>query len=398
MKSFGFKILNVLNSQNWQTLDVSENIPFVRQPICPADKIPLKTICTLVGNGGKKSLKIGSCSVCGYLGHIDIPSKEWMSDFYQQRWNIAKFADINKTVELIRNRLGVYTDKKKQILNFIEKLPIDKSRYICEIGCGQGGGLKQIKELGFQKTMGVESSTHLAEIARQAYGLDVITSDFEDGNGQKQLRQLAPFSLIYFSHVLEHMRDPLKTIDLISKLQKIGDYLVIQVPNVIGGSSISCLMFLPHFHTFSRQCLKKLLNNYNYEIVDESLTNDGEINFIAQKVKLVSLERTAEKKDYFNESLLKFINFFGFKNNYGNGIRRFWWLRRKDIGGYASFYGNGFLEKIHWRILSKMIFFKYGDPYYPKSALIDNIDNQYFSYEESPLEIHFEGNIKLFYK
>jgi len=389
----GFKIERVLELQRWKVLEVDSTIPLAIQPSCPSDATSLKTICTLVGKRGRHKLRIGCCPACGYVGYIDRPTKDWIARFYLETWDSARSQQVMKKAKklqeaFLKGNLG----KEREVIPLLKKLNLDKERYICEIGCGYGKTLKQIERLGFTKLIGVENSRHRAEVARQAYNLKVLTSPFEDDSVQSTLKKVAPLSLVFAYHTLEHTYNPAKVIQLVAGLQEEGDYLIISVPNVKGEVSMAVLASLSHLHSFSRMSLKRLLHKNNYLILDDSLSTNMSINLLAQKIASSDTNRIV-KEDYYDKTVEKFIRGLGLAGIYSSAPRRLWWFHKEDVGGQLKFYQNKLLERLHWRVVAKLNKYRA-----PNSLLINSLATRYTSYQESSLEIQFKGNVKLFYK
>ncbi|TSC96838.1 MAG: hypothetical protein Athens101426_78 [Parcubacteria group bacterium Athens1014_26] len=373
-ENLGFKIVKFLETRNWNTLKIDSGVPIILRLKCPGDDSFLKTICTLIGDKGKQKLRIGICPSCGYLAHMDCPDPKWLSNFYSTSWN--KLKDAGRAVQVLRKSFasGDFARKDEPIINLVKKILIDKSRYICEIGCGQGFLLKRLERLGFVNSVGVE-------------------------NFQSELKKMAPFSLIYCRHVLEHVYNPAEFVKLVSGLQSQGDYFMISVPNLEGAISMACLLYLPHLQYFSKNALQKILENNGYKIIDDSLTNNNEINLVVQRVALRQ-EKLSEnyKVDYFSKIMEKFVKGLGFTKKHYSSVRRLWWHRRMDKGGQASFFRNELVDKIYWRIFSKIIMHKDKTKYPLKSALISNLVSPSIYQRDSSIEIWFENDVEFLYK
>ena len=136
-----------------------------------------------------------------------------------------------------------------------------KEKFLCDLGCGYGGQLKVLRECGFNKIIGCEASPLRAEVARRAFGLNVLDGTFGDPSVQTTLRELAPLGLIYANNVLEHVYNPAEVIRLCAGLQEEGDKLVIAVPNQIGEPTWCVLLYFLHLNA---AILCKFLRFRNY--------------------------------------------------------------------------------------------------------------------------------------
>ena len=98
---------------------------------------------------------------------------------------------------------------------------------LLDIGCANGSFLLRMTGLGWSVT-GIEVDPVAAAHARDA-GLDVHQCSIED-------HQLAPasFDAITFSHVLEHLHDPVGAIRECARLLRPGGTLWVGVPNLDG--------------------------------------------------------------------------------------------------------------------------------------------------------------------
>ncbi len=411
---YGFKIKKFLDLADWKVLEIDNSIDFSVSKNCPADNIPLKVLATLVSGDGSKKIRVGACSVCGYAGYIDRPSKNWFGKFYLETWDEAgargALGDANRRREdYLKNGWG--KKAKKEMVKFAEKYGFDKERYVLDVGCGYGANLKYLEEVGFKNLLGVETSRHRAVVAEKAYDLKVLVGPFEDSVMQAELKRHAPYGLIFSHHVLEHTYNPREIIAAAADLQKEGDFLIISLPNGLGEPSMVTLGFLPHLHAFRAQTLKNILLRHNYDLLDHSMTNNQALYVVARKLG-GRLTKNSGAENKFPAVLEKFKKCLGLGEYYNFSLRRLWWYRRFDVGGQSSYWGDNFLEKIHFAILSSFNRYRLkkalrgevlkdefrNKHFIMQSAIVESLQKRFTSYSESPIEIQYEGNIKLFYK
>ena len=415
-KALGFKIKELIELQDWKVMEVGADVPLEKWINCPGGCGELRTISTIVGNGGKQKIRVGCCGKCGYVGYIDRPTEAWINKFYSDVWDNSTAQNIDSAVlkfkeRAARNNFG----RKTEIPLLVEKIKnnIDKDRYICEIGCGFGHNLRQLELKGFTKIVGLEASIHRAEIAKRVYNFNIFTAPFQDSSLQNELKKKAPFSLVFAYHVLEHTYDPGHVVDLISNMQNPGDYIIFSVPNVEGEVSMATLMFLPHLHAFSPLTMERMLNKFGYEVVDRSLTGDRLINFVARKnsTGLKADKAHEASRDYYEKRLAKFSRSLDLDKDGSSRDRRFWWFRKFDIGRQVPFYANATVEKIHWNALRPLNKYIHGKSILKEvgfkryfnverrmiSLIVNDVADRVTSAEESPIEIQYGGNIKLFF-
>lgn len=103
---------------------------------------------------------------------------------------------------------------------------IQSGAKLLDIGCGGGYFLRIMRQLGFQ-TKGIEPSPSGAEAAKRG-GLDVFQGTLEEfirSSGNEK------FDVITLSHVLEHVPDPVETLQLMKRLLYPNGYIWVAVPN-----------------------------------------------------------------------------------------------------------------------------------------------------------------------
>ena len=408
-QNLGFKILVFAKLRDWRVLEVNSSIPFSENLRCPSDDRSLRTLCTLVGNNGAQQIRLGCCCVCGYVGYIDRPTREWIREFYVDNWDKADSRDIKEEITRRKRQvesMGIeYAEKTRdrELDSFFARFPIDKNRPVLEIGCGYGTKLKYLQQRGFTRAVGIENSRHRARIAREAYGITTFESPFEDADTQHELKQLAPFQFIFSHHVLEHVYDPAEIIREAAKLQQPGGYLMLALPNVTGEPCMQTLLYVPHLHAFSKQSLAVLLNRHGYEIVDDTLTRNEELNVIARRVGTAS-HKEVHEADVFDRTVRKFIKGLRLEKKYIWPVRLLWWYRwlGADEGGQLPLlrpiFAKRRLKHFYFSMVDSWIKRTHGKPVPVQSCVITSLSSRYTSYEESPLEIQFDGNILLTYK
>lgn len=149
------------------------------------------------------------------------------------------------------------------------KLPSQKKQKVLEVGCGSGGLLFLLKELGFS-VEGLEMSAKVVDFAKNHFHLDIKLGSFETQQYEDQ-----SFDMIILMDVIEHLLDPKKALDICRRILKPDGILVIQCPRYIEGTTYSELqkskdrfleMLLPkeHLHLLSRKSILALLEKTGF--------------------------------------------------------------------------------------------------------------------------------------
>ena len=104
------------------------------------------------------------------------------------------------------------------------------ARHVLDVGCGAGDNARRLMELRSDRSIvGITHSAAEAEIARQ-HCTDVLVADLNAGI---PAGVGGPFDAMIFSHVLEHLADPVRLLDSLLPHLRPDGAIVISVPNVL---------------------------------------------------------------------------------------------------------------------------------------------------------------------
>lgn len=101
----------------------------------------------------------------------------------------------------------------------------DKDANIIEIGPGNGWTLAELKRAGYN-CKGLEQDWAWAAVLTDTIGVPV------EGMGIEQYKCKVPFDIIYSSHVIEHVRDPLDFLRNCLRLLATGGRILIDTPDI----------------------------------------------------------------------------------------------------------------------------------------------------------------------
>lgn len=123
---------------------------------------------------------------------------------------------VERMVEFFRSRRASALAKK-----------LDNNASVLDIGCGNGGFLKQLSHFGNFQLFGIEPEGGSARRAAKIPAIHLKTgrleiNDFPDNS----------FDAITLFHVFEHLPNPSETIDIIGKILKPGGILLMSFPNI----------------------------------------------------------------------------------------------------------------------------------------------------------------------
>jgi 2-polyprenyl-3-methyl-5-hydroxy-6-metoxy-1,4-benzoquinol methylase len=100
---------------------------------------------------------------------------------------------------------------------------------LLDIGSGNGRLLYLARQAGWQ-VKGLELSAGMAAFVRQELDIAVEVGNFLEMT--PSLEDASSFDVVVLRHVLEHLPDPLLTMEKISVLMKPDGYLLLEMPNI----------------------------------------------------------------------------------------------------------------------------------------------------------------------
>ena len=188
---------------------------------------------------GQQSFQVLSCDSC-HLGHTEPkPTAEQLDAYYRPEYygdSEQKFTGLIEQLTVAANR---YRAKGLHATVSAAAKP-DRPYRILDIGCGRANLLKAFSQFGYE-CHGFEREGFDHTMTASEHGIH-----FHYGNLQDLDIPDGYFDIIVIWHVLEHLAEPLETIDICSKLLGKNGILAVSVPNY---TSIQSRIFQRHwFH------------------------------------------------------------------------------------------------------------------------------------------------------
>lgn len=181
------------------------------------------------------------CLGCGIITNDPIPSDEDLAAFYRTDYRKDyKGADKPRMRQVWRNfqRLERHVQANRDVY-------AGRKRFL-DLGSGSGEFSFLAKRMGME-CQAVEPNEAYAAYSRDELGLNVATqtleeTEFADGS----------FDLIRLSHVLEHMRDPVRSLSVLRRWLSDDGVLYIEVPNIEQEAALKMHGKMFHFgHIFN---------------------------------------------------------------------------------------------------------------------------------------------------
>lgn len=197
------------------------------------------------------------CKNCGFMYSTPRPSKEWWKNFlsYTDSWLLSEGKEIPHSFDSQKK----YSKSYLRIIALLKRFAPGKR--IVDVGCGAGFFVELAIKNGFD-----------------AIGCDIRSYTVNDGKkrgcplfeGELWDLKLAPQSIdaIILWNVLEHMREPKKTLKEAYRILKVGGCILVEVPNNelwyilqrtgIRKTGIYQLQAWNHINHFTQDTLRKL--------------------------------------------------------------------------------------------------------------------------------------------
>lgn len=153
------------------------------------------------------------CRACGYVFDNPRPTLGALVRFYSRP---GKYDSWLKE-EAGRDRL--WKRRLKKMLKYGER------GKLLDVGTGTGQFLR-VAEPFFDSVAGTEVSQSGVQVAKERYRVEITEGELEECNLPRN-----SFDVVTLFHVLEHVPDPRRTVEVCRKLLKTGGLLVVCVPN-----------------------------------------------------------------------------------------------------------------------------------------------------------------------
>lgn len=224
-----------------------------------------------------ENTKLGFCESCGFYHVYPYPSPEYLIDFYGNYEMPTPQANLSETARLLARNLPT-------------------SAKVVDMGCGDGGFLKEMHVLGFENLVGFDQSPGLERAKQMGFGTFYKSNvwmflDEAEAQGEQDA------DAFVMVNVLEHVADPIDLLNRIRNVMKPGAFLSITVPNDFSPLQKAFLkvkghqpwfVHLPdHLNYFDFHSLKHVLENNGFDLIDQSALYPLEL-FLLQDLDYVA--------------------------------------------------------------------------------------------------------------
>jgi SAM-dependent methyltransferase len=237
------------------------------------------------------------CGGCGLVFMHPQPTREELPGLYPPEYqNFDQHA--NPISRLLLNR---YYEHQVSIC----RRNIEPEGAFLEVGCAAGDVLDRMRERGYEDVQGVELSGEACERA-WARGLKVFHGTVDEFETDQQ------FSLIFMSHVIEHVLDPVTTVTKLSKLLRPGGVLYLETPNVasldarLWKENWGLIHYPRHLYLFDRSTLRRLLEGGGFEVekVGWEINSCGWALSVQSALRRRGIDRSRRPRSFYYPVLL----------------------------------------------------------------------------------------------
>ena len=168
----------------------------------------------------KNGYSLAQCAACGLVYVANPPSQTELGNLYS--FNAGYHKEFQNNYSEYKNHHKI----AKEHYHFLKKYKSQGRLF--DIGCSAGFFLKLAKENGWE-TYGLEINKGSARIARERYGLEVTIGTLDQADFEPK-----SFDVITMWDVIEHVRNPMKTMSVINRLLKEDGIIALSTPNIDG--------------------------------------------------------------------------------------------------------------------------------------------------------------------
>ncbi len=204
----------------------------------------------------QKNFRFVRCSECGVLYQNPRPENKYIQNRYDEKYFEYEIENQNDFFQL---QLKTFEDCK------IEKIIGGfKGKKILDVGCATGMLLNYLKNKG-ANVYGVEICTQSCRYAYSEYKITLYNGTLENARYEPEF-----FDIVHFSHLIEHLEDPVKFMKEVYRITKKDGYILVTTPREdtiwLKLFKLKWRSLIPdHLILFGRQHLISLLNISGFE-------------------------------------------------------------------------------------------------------------------------------------
>lgn len=232
--------------------------------LCGADDSQILFVGQDYWYGSVGDFPLCQCRRCGLIYQNPQPAAESIGQYYPSAY--APFVPALQDIPSAWRRWGMRRFVAKQIA-LVERFALPPGKAL-DIGCATGNFLAGLRDAGWD-VAGVELDERAAEYARTVQRLAVKTGTLAAADLTAN-----HFDLVTMWHVLEHVHEPVETLQEVARVTRPNGWLVIAVPNPDSWETRCFGRYwagwdLPrHLYILDKAVMRRLLQKTGWEMVD----------------------------------------------------------------------------------------------------------------------------------
>jgi SAM-dependent methyltransferase len=165
----------------------------------------------------------GTLVSCAGLSGEEIPVRDDESDFYGKTYWLGHQTDELGLPDIVHRSRADVGERCMHWLRTLLRFKQPPARLL-EVGCAHGGFVALARWAGYEAT-GLELSPWVVEFARKTFGIPMLQGTIEE----QRLAEHS-FDAVVLNDVLEHLADPIATMNCCARLLKEDGVLLVQTP------------------------------------------------------------------------------------------------------------------------------------------------------------------------
>lgn len=207
------------------------------------------------------------CKHCGLIYHNPRMSLEGFAKFYIHDYRQLIESETQSAAELFQAQIK----HGERIRNWLGA-DMPNNGTILDIGSGPGGQLWVMQEKFGVQGIGVEPAVEHAEWARATHGLDIRAGMLEDFEFEANT-----FDVVLISQTLNHLLDPLGTLQRVHSLLKPDGKIYLEVIDFVYWTRLSPLTMattIDHPYMFAQETLRAMMSQAGFKILKWEADSD----------------------------------------------------------------------------------------------------------------------------
>lgn len=165
--------------------------------------------------------RVVACEKCGFVYADTQVSQKDYDDFYSR---FSKYESNSTSTG--GGASPEDAQRLKEMAKCIAEAIPNKQARVLDIGCANGGLLKELRDLGYSRLCGIDPSPACVEAAKA-----VCSAEGHVGTLASLPSNVGEFDCVILSHVLEHVQDLSQAVESIARLTRSDGVVYVEVPD-----------------------------------------------------------------------------------------------------------------------------------------------------------------------